>query len=163
MSPALRDPVKLIVAVVVCNAAGFIGSFWTRTGPGSWYADTLVKPWFTPPGFVFPIVWTTLYILMGIAVYLIWIEDTGRREVRIALGLFAAQLVLNILWSYFFFGLESPLFGLIEILVLLIVLLATFFAFFRINKIAAYLLVPYVLWGTFATILTAWILLNNPL
>jgi tryptophan-rich sensory protein len=152
---------QLIVAVVLCNAAGFIGSVWTQTGPGSWYADILVKPWFTPPGFVFPIVWTTLYILMGVSAFLIWQAGINKREVKIALGLFGLQLLLNILWSYFFFGLQSPLYGLAEILLLLCAVVATILAFWRIRPLAAYLLLPYLLWGLFATLLTGWILLNN--
>lgn len=152
---------QLIGAIVICNAAGFIGSVWTQTGPGSWYADTLVKPWFTPPGFVFPVVWTTLYVLMGASVFLVWQAGTNTREMKMALGLFGFQMLLNVLWSYFFFALQSPLYGLAEISLLLCAVIATIWAFRKIRPLAACLLVPYLLWGLFAAVLTAWILFNN--
>lgn len=164
MSPGLfgiRDPFKLVVSIILCNLAGFLGTFATQTGPGSWY-DLLVKPPFNPPSFVFAPVWTTLFVLMGIALYLVWMEGTSRPEVRTALGVFGVQLVLNVLWSYAFFAFRSPLLGLIDIVLLWAAIAATIVLFFRINRTAAYLLVPYLLWVTFATVLTYSILLLNP-
>jgi benzodiazapine receptor len=157
----LRDPVKLVVSIVLCNLAGFLGTFATQTGPGSWY-DMLVKPEINPPSFVFAPVWTTLFILMGIAFYLVWMEGTDRPEVRTALGVFGVQLVLNVLWSYAFFGFQSPLFGLLVIVILWVAILATIVLFSRVNRTAASLLIPYLLWVTFATFLNYSILVINP-
>jgi len=157
----LRDPIKLVIAIVVCNLAGFLGSFVTQTGPGSWYAQ-LVKPEINPPSFVFAPVWTTLFILMGIALYLVWMEGTNRWVVRRALTIFGVQLGLNILWSYVFFGLQSPLLGLVDIVFLWLAIAATIFAFTKVNRTAAYLLIPYILWVTFAAFLNYRILLLNP-
>jgi benzodiazapine receptor len=156
----LRDPVKLVVSIVLCNMAGFLGTFATQTGPGSWY-DLLVKPAINPPSFVFAPVWTTLFILMGIALYLVWMEGTDRPDVRAALGVFGVQLVLNVLWSYAFFAFRSPLLGLIDIVFLWAAIAATIVLFFRVNRTAAYLLVPYLLWVTFATFLNYSILVLN--
>lgn len=151
--PWIRSPLILIIAIVICNLAGLLGSLVTVTGPGSWYAG-IAKPAFSPPGFLFAPVWTTLYILMGISLYLIWMEGTGRKDVRIALGVFAIQLVLNGLWTFLFFGLQSPILGLAEILVLWVFIVLTIVLFHRIRKTAAYLLVPYLLWVSFAAFLT---------
>lgn len=151
--PWIRSPLILIIAIVICNLAGLLGSLVTVTGPGSWYAG-IAKPAFSPPGFLFAPVWTTLYILMGISLYLIWMEGTGRKDVRIALAVFAIQLVLNGLWTFLFFGLQSPILGLAEILVLWVFIVLTIVLFHRIRKAAAYLLVPYLLWVSFAAFLT---------
>lgn len=155
----VRSPLKLLAAIVICNFAGIIGSLVTTTGEGSWYA-AIEKPSFNPPGFVFGPVWTTLYILMGISLYLIWMEGTGRREVRLALIFFSTQLVLNALWTFLFFGLQSPFLGLVEIIILWLFIVATIVAFYRFNKTAAFLMVPYLAWVTFAAFLTysIWIL-----
>jgi len=155
----VRSPLKLLAAIVICNLAGIIGSLVTTTGEGSWYA-AIEKPPFNPPGFVFGPVWTTLYILMGISLYLIWMEGTGRREVRLALIFFSTQLVLYALWTFLFFGLQSPFLGLVEIIILWLFIVATIVAFYRINKTAAFLMVPYLAWVTFAAFLTysIWIL-----
>ncbi len=98
-------------------------------------------------------VWITLYAMMGVAAYLVWNEGIEKKEVRIALGLFAVQLVLNSLWSFLFFGLKNPLYGLIEIVVLWIVILLTILKFWGISKTAGWLLIPYILWVSFATLL----------
>lgn len=155
----VRSPLKLLAAIVVCNLGGIIGALVTTTGEGSWYA-AIEKPPFNPPGFVFGPVWTTLYILMGISLYLVWMEGTGRRDVRLALTVFFIQLGLNTLWTFLFFGLQSPFLGLVEILILWIFILATIVVFYPINKTAAFLLVPYLAWVTFAAFLTCsiWIL-----
>lgn len=157
----IKNPVLLIACVILTNLAGFAGSFFTATGAGSWYADVLVKPWFVPPNAVFPIAWTTIFILMGIALYLILMEGIDRADVRIALGLFCCQLFLNILWSYLFFTLESPFLGLIEIIILWVFILAVTITFYRINKPAGYLFIPYLVWVAFATVLTGTIYLLN--
>ncbi|MFA5396666.1 MAG: TspO/MBR family protein [Methanogenium sp.] len=157
----IRNPLLLIGCVILANLAGFIGSFFTATGPGSWYVDVLVKPWFVPPNLTFPIAWTLIFILMGIALYLILMEGTKRAEVRIALVLFSAQLILNILWSYLFFTLQSPFLGLVGIVILWVFILAVTVSFYRLNKTAGYLFIPYLAWVAFATMLNGAIYLLN--
>jgi len=145
---------KILIAVVVCLAIGGLSGMATTDAIEGWYA-TLNKPSFNPPNWVFGPAWTLLYILMGIAAGLVWKAGWERREVRVALGIFAVQLLLNGLWSIIFFALESPLWALVEILVLLVFIVLTIVKFKPINATAAYLLVPYVLWVSFATVLTA--------
>ncbi len=143
---------KLILSVIICEAAGILGSIFTAPSIPSWYSG-LKKPAFSPPNWVFGPVWITLYAMMGVAAYLVWNEGIEKKEVRIALGLFAVQLVLNSLWSFLFFGLKNPLYGLIEIVVLWIVILLTILKFWGISKTAGWLLIPYILWVSFATLL----------
>jgi translocator protein len=142
----------LIGAVVLCNLAGLLGAMVTSTGPGSWY-ESLVKPGFNPPSWLFAPVWTLLFILMGISLFLVIMEGKKGRDVRIPLILFGIQLVLNILWSFAFFGAQSPLAGLLVILFLLIFIIATMVAFFPVRQAATWLLVPYLVWVSFATLL----------
>jgi tryptophan-rich sensory protein len=125
----------------------------------TWYA-TLNKPAFTPPNWVFGPVWTTLYIMMGISLYLVVRGGLDAAPVRQGVFLFAAQLVLNTLWSIAFFGMRSPFLGLVTILALIALVTATIFAFYRVSRPAAWLLVPYLCWGCFATALNAmvWVL-----
>ena len=156
----IRDIWKLVVSIVACLAAGAIGSIFTRSAIPTWYA-TLEKPVFSPPNWLFAPVWTLLYILMGIAAFLVWRKGLGNRQVRSALIVFLIQLVLNALWSVVFFGLESPLFGLVVISVLWVVILVTVIQFFKISRAASVLLWPYLLWVTFATVLNSSIWLLN--
>ena len=143
---------KFIFALLVCQAAGGIGSLFTIPAIDSWYAD-LNKPSFTPPNWLFSPAWITLFVLMGLALYLILIKDLSQKKVQTALSLFFTQLIFNILWSVLFFGLKSPLLGFIEIIVLIVLVLATILQFAKISKPAAFLLVPYLLWITFAAFL----------
>jgi tryptophan-rich sensory protein len=142
--------IKLIVSLGVCQAAGFIGSIFTRPAISTWYAE-LSKPRFTPPDWVFGPVWIALYILMGIAAFLVWRRGFHHQVVKRALAFFGVQLVLNALWSYFFFGLKSPLAGLIEISILGIAVILTVQRFLRVSRPAGLLLIPYFLWVAFAT------------
>jgi benzodiazapine receptor len=151
----------LVGSIILCTLAGFIGSLVTVTEPGSWY-ELLIKPSFNPPSWLFFPVWTTLYVLMGISLFLVLIERKKGLDVRTPLAFFGIQLVLNVLWSYLFFGLESPAAGLIGIIILWIFILATIISFFRVNHIAAYLLLPYILWVTFASVLNFAIYQLNP-
>jgi tryptophan-rich sensory protein len=125
----------------------------------TWYA-TLNKPAFTPPNWVFGPVWTTLYVMMGISLYLVVRGGLDAAPVQQGVFLFAAQLVLNTLWSVAFFGMRSPFLGLVTILALIALVTATIFAFYRVSRSAAWLLVPYLCWGCFATALNAmvWVL-----
>jgi len=149
-----------VVSIVACLAAGAIGSIFTRSAISTWYA-TLEKPPFSPPNWLFAPVWTLLYILMGIAAFLVWRKGLGNRRVRSALIVFLIQLILNTLWSVVFFGLESPLFGLVIISVLWVVILVTVIQFYKISRAASVLLWPYLLWVTFAAVLNYSIWLLN--
>lgn len=145
----LNNTFRLVIAIVVSELAGIVGSVFTMPAIDSWYA-TLAKPAINPPSWIFGPVWTTLFVLMGVAAFLVWKKGLERRDVRIALGLFAGQLVLNTLWSIIFFGLRNPGAALIEIVFLWFAILATLIAFAKISKPAAWLLVPYIAWVSFA-------------
>lgn len=144
------DIYRLIIAVLVCQLAGLIGSFFTRPAISTWYAE-LIKPRFTPPDWVFGPVWISLYILMGIAAFLVWRRGFHHQVVKRALALFSVQLVLNALWSFLFFGLRSPLAGLIGISILGIAIIFTVRSFLKVSRTAGLLLIPYFLWVSFAT------------
>ena len=143
---------KLIIAIVVSELAGIIGSVFTTPSIAGWYA-TLARPTLNPPAWVFGPVWTTLFVLMGVAAFLVWKKGLDRRDVKIALGIFIGQLVLNTLWSIIFFGLHNPGVAFIEIIFLWLAILSTIIAFAKISKPAAWLLVPYILWVSFAAYL----------
>ena len=145
----LPTPLKLLTAIVISEAAGIIGSLFTASAIPGWYAS-LIKPQLAPPNWVFGPVWTTLYALMGIAAFLVWKRGLERREVKTALAIFVGQLALNTLWSIIFFGLKNPGAAFIEIILLWLAILATIIAFAKISKPAAWLLVPYLLWVSFA-------------
>lgn len=151
---------KIGIAVFVCLAVGGLSGFATADAIQGWYL-TLNKPSFNPPNWVFGPAWTTLYILMGIAAGLVWSTGWQEPDVRSALAIFGTQLLLNGLWSIIFFTWQSPLWALIEMLVLLGFILLTIVRFKPISATAAYLLVPYVLWVSFATVLTAAIVYLN--
>ncbi len=143
-----RDLPALFVSIAVCELAGIVPSFLTANDVATWYT-TLQKPGFTPPSWVFGPVWTTLYLLMGIALYLVW----RRGGNRFALVIFAVQLVLNASWTLVFFGAHWPAGGLAVILTLFVAIVITMVAFARIDRRAAVLLVPYLCWVGFATLL----------
>ncbi len=151
----------LALFILLSLAAGAIGSIFTLNSIPTWYA-TLSKPSFAPPNWLFGPVWTTLYILMGISAYLIWEKGMKKKLVRNALLLFALQLILNALWSILFFGLRSPLYGLVCIALLWLSIALTIKLFYSIDKRAAYLLIPYILWVSFASILNYSIWMLNP-
>lgn len=143
---------KLIIAVAICELAGIFGSFFTMSEIPAWYS-TLVKPTFSPPNWIFGPVWITLYALMGIAAFLIWKKGLERKDVQRALRIFIYQLVLNTLWSIIFFGMHNPGGAFVEIILLWLAIIFTIIYFYKISRVAAYLLVPYLLWVTFAAIL----------
>lgn len=152
--------IKAIIAIAISQSAGLIGAIFTNSAVDGWYR-TINKPSFNPPDFVFGPVWTTLYVLMGVASYLIWRKGIVRPEVRLALLLFAAQLVLNAWWSIVFFRFESIEGALIVIVALWSLIVATIWAFARVLPLAAWLLVPYLLWVSFAGYLNYSIWLIN--
>jgi translocator protein len=153
--------VKLVVSCAVPLLVGIMGSLFTTSDSlGNWYAN-LHKPSFNPPNWIFGPVWTTLYIMMGISAFLVWRKDINSKAVRIVLACFVVQLFLNAIWTPLFFGLHSPLLGLIDIVLLLNAIIVTVFAFFQISRIAALLLIPYLAWVSFAAVLNAAIYLLN--
>jgi benzodiazapine receptor len=152
--------IHLIVSIVLAQAAGLLGALFTSTGAGTWY-QTIVKPSWNPPSWIFGPVWTTLYVLMGIASYLVWKTPPGTLRTQ-ALILYGIQLALNALWSFVFFGAESPKWGVVVIVLLLLAILATTARFFTISKTAGYLMIPYILWVTFASVLNLTIWRLNP-
>jgi tryptophan-rich sensory protein len=148
--------IKLIISIATCLLAGILGSVFTTPAIPTWYA-TLIKPSFAPPNVVFFPVWTTIFILMGISFFLVWQKGMKDHQVRMALSLFGVQLILNILWSAAFFGLRSPLAGLIDISILWIAILVTIMSFNKVSRTSAYLMIPYILWVSFAAIVNFWI------
>ena len=150
---------KLATSVVLCELVGILGAPATISAIPTWYAF-LTKPFFSPPNWVFGPVWTLLYFLMGISFYLIW-RQGWKKDTKIAGKYFFAQLTLNFLWTFLFFGLKSPILGLIDILALLVLIVLTMKKFYPLSRTSFYLLVPYVLWVGFATALNIAIVVLN--
>jgi len=173
---------KLLISIIICEMAGVVGSFFTTTEINGWY-KSLNKPSFNPPGWIFGPVWTTLFVLMGISLYLIWENKwepknkinfknkkswnktsqkllSGSWQKANIIIIFATQLILNVLWSVIFFGMHSPEVAFFELIMLWFAILFTIINFYRISKIAALLLTPYILWVSFAGVLNyfVWIL-----
>jgi translocator protein len=149
---------KLTFSVIICQLAGIIGAFFTTPAIDGWYT-TLQKPSFNPPGWLFAPVWTTLYLLMAVAVYLVWQSKQGDKKT--AMGVFFIQLGLNSFWSIAFFGLKSPWLAMIIIIFLWFLIAKTIVEFFKFSKASAYLLLPYFFWVSFASILNLKIALLN--
>jgi tryptophan-rich sensory protein len=152
--------VGLLAFVVICFAAAGLGSLATFPNLPTWYAG-LEKPFFTPPNEVFGPVWTVLYALMAVAGWLAWRADAIEADRKAALTAFGVQLVLNVAWSFAFFGMHSPLAGLGVIVLLLAAILWTIAAFRLVSKPAAALMLPYLAWVAFATALNAGIYVLN--
>ena len=148
----IRTFVKLAVAIVVTQLAGIIGSLFTFSAIPTWYA-TLTKPALNPPSWVFGPVWTTLYVLMGVSAFLIWQKGWQRKDVKVALSVYGIQLILNALWSIVFFGMQSPGLALVNIALLFISIVLTMILFYKLSRPAMYLLIPYILWVSFASYL----------
>jgi len=149
---------KLIISLIIPQLAGIIGSLFTMSSISSWYAP-LAKPELTPPNWVFGPVWITLYFLMGISLYIVW---SGKNlSSRMPLIVFGIQMVLNAIWSIVFFGLESPIFGLVVIVTLWCAIALTIWTFWKVSKLAAYVLLPYIAWVSIATYLNYGILTLN--
>ncbi len=145
----INNILKCGVFILICEAAGIIGSFFTMQSVKTWYV-TLNKPLLSPPNWIFGPVWTTLYALMGIAAYLIWQKGIRKEGVQKALSVFGAQLLLNVLWSVIFFGLHNPHGAFAIILALWASIIWTMVEFSKHSKTAAALLFPYILWVSFA-------------
>lgn len=156
----MKDLSKFFISVIGCELVGLLGTPFTITAIPAWYA-TLNKPLFAPPNWIFGPVWTLLYFLMGVAIFLIWRQGWQKKKIRTASYFFLAQLALNCIWSPIFFGLRSPLLGLIVIVAMWVFIVMTMKKFFPLSKWACYLLIPYLLWVSFATLLNAAILILN--
>ena len=144
---------RILTVVVTCLAIGYFSGIVSRSGIEIWY-PTLIKPSFNPPNWIFAPVWSMLYIMMGIAAGLVWDRmDSDKETVKKALIVFALQLALNALWSYLFFGLHNPMLAGVEIILLWLMIFETYTQFAKINKIAGYLFIPYLLWVSFAAVL----------
>ncbi len=154
--------IKFILSISLCLLVGAIAAYFTQSSVNTWYT-TLQKPSFNPPNWIFAPVWTTLYCLMGISLFLTWNKGNNNTQRQTAIGLFLAQLFFNGLWSFAFFMMQSPLAGLVVISILFLLIVLTILTFFRISGWAAVLLFPYLLWVGFASILnyTIFILNNN--
>ncbi len=156
----LRSAALAVTCILGPLVAGTVVGLLTMGGVLTWYA-TLNKPWFTPPNYVFGPVWTVLYILMGISLYLVISQGWEKKPVKTGVLLFGLQLVVNLVWSFLFFGMQLPLAGLADIFLLLVLIVATIVAFHRVSKPAAILLVPYLAWVCIATALNAGVVLLN--
>jgi tryptophan-rich sensory protein len=149
----MRAAIQIIISVLIAQAAGAIGAVATQSSVSTWYT-TLDKPWFTPPNWLFGPAWITLYTLMGIAAWLVWKKGGfSDQAVRAALIAYGVQLLINTTWSPVFFGARAPGAGLIVIVVMLVAIVVTIYLFARHSKAAAWLMVPYVLWVSYATAL----------
>lgn len=138
--------------IFVSQLAGIVGSFFTVTNIESWYGQ-INKPFFNPPNWIFGPVWITLYTLMGISAFLVWKNWDSNNIAKYSTILFFVHLVFNSLWSIIFFGMQNPGLAFFEIIFLWLMILALIILYFQINKTAAYLLVPYILWVSFASVL----------
>lgn len=156
----MKNLPKLIVSIIGCEFVGILGSVFTVSSIPTWYA-TLNRPPFAPPNWIFGPVWTTLYFLMGISFYLIWKQGWKKKKVKMAGLYFLAQLALNFIWSPIFFGLRSPLIALFVIIAMWALIVMTMKKFYPLSKLAFYLLIPYLLWVSFASILNASIVILN--
>ena len=143
---------KLVASVLFCQAAGLLGALATTPSIGGWFKG-LVKPSFNPPNWIFGPVWTTLYLMMGVALFLVWRRGLKTAGVKAALVLFLIQLALNVLWSVLFFGLHQPAPAFFEIAALWVFILLTMLKFFGLSRPAGWLLFPYLLWVSFASVL----------
>lgn len=148
----MSNTLKLILSIVICQAAGLIGTIFTMDSIPTWYA-ALNKPSFNPPNWLFGPVWTLLYLMMGISLFIVWKEDLKNKVVKSAFIIFMIQLFLNTIWSIVFFGMHSTAGGLIIIALLWIMILITILKFMKISRVAGILLIPYLLWVSFATLL----------
>nr|WP_281193488.1 TspO/MBR family protein [Halorubrum sp. F4] len=143
-----REGVIALGVILSVNALGAVPAVFFGAD-----TDWIERPWFYPPEILFPIVWTLLFTLMGVALFIVWRHGTDRPSVRIALAMFAVQFALNLSWTPVFFGLQRPDLGLAVIVVLWVAIIATVVLFSRISRIAAVLLTPYLGWVSFAVAL----------
>ncbi|OGF24844.1 TspO protein [Candidatus Falkowbacteria bacterium RIFOXYB2_FULL_34_18] len=144
--------IKILLAIFICQMAGIVGSIFTAKSVANWYT-TLEKPFFNPPSWVFGPVWILLYALMGIALYLVYQKIGTGNLVKWALIIFFIHLILNALWSILFFGMQNPGLGFLEIIVLWVFIIIVIILFYKIDARTIWLLLPYLLWVSFAMVL----------
>jgi len=152
--------IAFILLLTLPQLVGYLGASLTFTSVQVWYVD-LIKPPLNPPGWVFGVVWTALYFMMGFASWLVWRAAGGLLKAPLVFLAYFAQLGLNLAWSYFFFGRQDPAAALVDIALLLVVVIATLILFWQKSRAAGALMVPYILWALFATYLNAAILVLN--
>jgi len=160
MHKFLNTFIPLALFLLLSEVAGMIGALVTIPSLSTWYVH-LPKPTFSPPDFVFGPVWTALYFMIGLAGFFVYRKGFKKKQVKIGMVLFAVQLVLNVLWSVIFFGQHLPVLALIDILALWFAIALTIRHFFKVSETGAFLLVPYLLWVTFAVILNCAIVVLN--
>lgn len=153
---------KFLFSLAVCFLAAYVGSIFTPEPGSAWYYQELVKPSWNPPDWLFPPVWSLLFLMMAVSLWLVLKEGPGNPKVKFAVVVFAVQLLLNMSWSASFFGMQNPLQGLVVIVLLWLSIVATIVQFRAISAVAAYLLVPYLLWVSFASFLNFTIWQLNP-
>ncbi|MFA6919217.1 MAG: TspO/MBR family protein [Patescibacteria group bacterium] len=155
----MSKAIKLIISVVSCLAIGNLGTLFTVPNIATWYA-TLTKPSFNPPNWIFAPVWTTLFILMGISLFLIWNSQKKDKNRKVFFVVFIINLILNVLWSLIFFGLHMTGLAFLEVILLALSIIILMVLSWKISKTAAFLLAPYLLWVCFASFLNynLWIL-----
>lgn len=146
-----KNIVALIISILIAQGVGFLSGFLSMSPSNSY--ENFNKPAFSPPGWIFPVVWTILFLLMAIAAYRIWMKGKSGEDVKKALILYGIQLFLNFLWSIIFFRFRLYAIAFLELLLLLVFILLTTFEFYRIDKPAAYLMIPYIVWVSFAGVL----------
>lgn len=151
---------KLLSSILICEVVGILGSVFTFTQITTWYAH-LNKPFFSPPNFVFGPVWTALYALMGISIFLIFEAKIKKNEKNFLIKLFSLQLILNFLWTLIFFGLHNPLLAYVEIIFLLASIILLIIKFYKYSKTASILLIPYLFWVSFASFLNLFVAILN--
>ncbi len=147
---------RLIISLALPQLAGIVGSLFTTSAIPTWYA-TLQRPSFSPPNWIFGPAWITLYILMGISVYLIWQRIEKNKTAKGALWMFWVHLFFNASWSIIFFGLQNPGLAFVNIIIIWLLIIALMIKFWKINRWASYLLIPYLLWVSFASVLNYFI------
>jgi benzodiazapine receptor len=149
----MQKLVRISLVVTTCLLIGYLSGMVTKESVQTWF-PTLVKPVFNPPSWVFFPVWTILYVMIGISGGMVWNRlESDEINVKKAFKIFVIQLALNALWSYLFFGLHNPLLAFIEIILLWLMIFETYNQFKKIDKIAGYLLLPYLAWVSFALVL----------
>lgn len=164
----IQNYLRLLTAIALCESAGVLGSFFTVSSISTWY-NTLNKPEFSPPNFVFGPVWIILYALMGVSLYLIWCsfknksksKSKNKKEIQYSLILFLIHLGVNAAWSIIFFGLKNPFLAFLNIIILWLLIVAVVYKFYKIDKRASYLLIPYLFWVSFAMVLNYYIWVLN--
>lgn len=153
-------PAAFIINIAIPLGIGAIGAFFTASSVKTWYV-TLAKPSFNPPNEIFAPVWTSLYILMGISAYLVWQKRHTITQLPRTVAIYLIQLVLNLMWSFIFFYAHQLGLALFEIIALLLAVIINAWIFYKIDKVAGLLFIPYILWVSFATILTYNIFILN--